>query len=118
MAKNLFHFFHKDGASLSLGSIAALGSARYASETGVEVEVFVFGSAQKMLTATDTDGPVRTFNDNIDQLVESGVRVSACINAAEATGTDETLAGRGIILENAKDVYARCAIDGTNIITF
>ncbi len=118
MAKNLFHFFHKDGASLSLGSTAALRSAEYASETGVEVEVFVFGSAQKMLNESDTEGPVRTFNKNIDELIASGARVAACIKAAEATGTNSALVERGIVLDNAVEVYARCALDGTNVITF
>jgi len=118
MAKILFHFFHKDGASLSLGSIAALGSSRRSAETGVDVEVFVFGSAQRMLAVTDGEGPSRTFNSNIDEMIATGVRVSACIVAAEATGDDGALRDRGIILEDAALVYARCATDGTTVVTF
>jgi hypothetical protein len=118
MAKNLFHLFHNDGASLSLGSTAALRSSRRASETGVEVEVFCFGSAQKALSGSVEEGPVKTFNENIDELVSSGVRVAACINAAKGTDTVDDLTGRGIILESAVDVFARCAVDGTNVITF
>jgi len=118
MAKNLFHLFHNDGASLSLGSTAALRSSQSTKETGVEVEVFRFGAAQKALSGLDEEGPVRTFNTNIDELISSGIRVAACINAAKGTDAVDALTSRGIILENAVDTFARCAIDGTNVITF
>jgi len=118
MAKTLFHLFHGDGASLSLGSIAALRSSRRSAETGVDVEVFIFGSAQKTLGDDAEEGPARTFNANVDEMIASGVRVATCIKAAEATGTDGDLTARGIVLEDAVGTFARCAVDGTSIVTF
>ena len=118
MAKILFHFFHKDGASLSLGSIAALGTSKRSAENGVDVEVFICGSLALVFNGPADEGPARTFNSNIDEMIAAGVRVSACIVAAQATGDDDALRDRGVILEDAALVYARSATDGTTVITF
>jgi len=118
MSKNLFHLFHGDDASLTLGSLAAFRSHEQTKANGVNVEVFCFGPALQALAVTDTEGAVRTYNENIGSLIDSGVRVAACLNAADASGIAEGLRARGIILESAVDVFARCAADGTNVITF
>jgi len=118
MPKNLFHIFHADDASLSLGTLAAVKSQAQATETGVEVQVFCFGPALQALAAEDADGAVRAYNENIDSLVEAGIVVAACLNAATAAGIADGIVARGIVLESAVDVFARCAVDGTNIITF
>jgi len=118
MAKTLFHLFHKDGASLSLGSTAALRSGQRSGETGVDAEVLIFGSAQKVLADPSDEGPPRTFNSNIDEMITSGIPVSACIKAAEATGTDGDLRARGITLVDAVAMFARCAREGMNVVTF
>jgi len=118
MAKTLFHIFHKDGASLSLGSTAALHSGQRSGETGVDVEVLIFGSAQKVLSDPADEGPPRTFNRNVDEMIASGIAVSACIKAAEATGVDGDLTERGITLVDAVAMFARCAREGTSVVTF
>jgi intracellular sulfur oxidation DsrE/DsrF family protein len=118
VAKTLFHLFHKDGASLSLGSTAALRSGQRSGETGVEVEVLIFGSAQKVLSDPAEEGPPRTFNRNVDGMIASGIPVWACVKAAEATGTDGDLVERGIILVDAVAMFARCAREGVSIVTF
>jgi len=118
MPANLFHLFHGDDASLTLGSLSAFKSYAAAQTTGVDVEVFCFGPALQALGADDAEGAVAAYNETIDQLIAADVAVTACLNAANTAGLADRFRRRGIALESAVDVFARCADKGTNVITF
>ena len=118
MATSVIHLFHGDDDSLSAGSHVAERIRQVASEQGLTLEVFCFGPAQSALSST-SDSPVhREYNEQIDELIRRGVKVSACLNAARANGHDETLASRGVTLEFARDAFARYALEGASVLTF
>ncbi len=96
MAANLFHLFHGDDASLTLGSLAALKSHATSAMNGVDVEVFCFGPALQALGGDDGEGAIAAYNETIDQLVAAGVPVTACLNAADMAGLADRFRGRGI----------------------
>ncbi|MGK2316436.1 hypothetical protein [Gordonia rhizosphera] len=84
-----------------------------APERGVTLEVFVFASAQRALT----DERRAEFNAAIDDLIASGVPVSACLNFALKLGATDPLAHRGIQLEAAREAYLRYTLEGATVIT-
>ncbi len=118
MATSVFHLFHGDDDSLSAGSHVAERVRQVAGEHGVSVEVFCFGPAQVALSDT-SDSPVRQeYNQQIDELINAGVKVSACLNAARGAGTESALVARGVTLEFARDAFVRYAVGGATVITF
>lgn len=118
MATSVIHLFHDDGDSLSAGSHVAERIRQVAAERGVELEVFCFGPAQGALSVTDQSKVLTEYNQQIDELVAAGVRVGACVNAARAAGTEETLIARGITLEFVRDAFVRYALVGATVLTF
>ncbi len=117
MSKSVVHIFHGDDDSLSAGSHVAERIRQVAAEQGVTLEVFCFGPAQGALSASDS--LVRTeYNQQIDELVEAGVPVGACLNAARAAGTEAALLARGINLQFARDAFVRYAVEGATVLSF
>lgn len=117
MPRTIIHIFHDDDASLVTGSRVASRINEVASESGLQVEVFVFGPAQAALTAHGTPA-LDNFRRNIDALLEQGVVVGSCINAARDAGTDDELASRGLQLEVARDAFIRFSLEGATVLTF
>jgi len=118
MATSVIHLFHGDDDSLSAGSHVAERIRQVAAENGVTIEVFCFGPAQGALNHSG-DSVVRgEYNQQIDELIEAGVPVGACLNAARAAGVEEALTARGIKLQFARDAFVRYAIDGATVLTF
>jgi len=118
MPKIVMHLFHADDASLNAGSHVAQRIQEVAPAQQIQVEVYCFGPAQDALTDVN-DSPVRRqYNAQVDALVASGVLVSACLSAANASGTTEALASRGIKLEFARDAFVRYALEGATVVTF
>ena len=118
MAKVVIHIFHDDENSLAAGSHVAQRVRQVAAENNTELEVYIFGAAQAALTDTTGDAKRADYNNQIDELTRAGVRVSACLNAARAAGTETTLTDRGITLEYARDAYVRYALEGATVINF
>ena len=118
MAKTVIFLFHGDNDSLNAGSHVAERVRQAAPDAGVDLEVFCFGPAQAAMTEASTD-PVRVeFREQIDALVEAGVRVGVCVNAAIANAQEKALAARGVTLEFARDAFIRFAVDGAAVLSF
>ncbi len=118
MSKVVVHIFHGDDDSLSAGSHVSERIRQVAAEQGVSLEVFCFGPAQGALSASG-DSVVRSeYNQQIDELIDAGVPVGACLNAARAAGTEEALSARGITLQFARDAFVRYALEGATVINF
>ncbi len=118
MAKTAVFIFHDDDASLRTGVAVSERMRQGAPDAGVEVEVFVFGPAQAVLTARD-DGEIReAFREQISELAQRGVMISACINVARANDVEAALLERGVRLDFARDVFLRWGHEGAAVISF
>jgi len=89
-----------------------------ADDHGVELEVFCFGPAQGALTEPSDEKVRVEYRDQIDALAAAGVRVGACLNAANAAGTTDALTARGLTLEFARDAFVRFGLEGATMISF
>jgi hypothetical protein len=118
MAKTVIHLFNDNDAALTAGSHVAERVRQVAAERNVELEVFLFGPAQAALTAP-SEAPARlAFKAQIAELAKAGVRVGACINAANSAGTANELQSRGIALEFARDAFVRFGLEAAAVLTF
>lgn len=118
MAKTVIYLFNDNDAALNAGSHVAERVRQVASEKGVELEVYLFGPAQSALTAP-SDSPVRgAFKKQIAELAKAGVRVGACLNAANGAGTAAEITALGISLEIARHAFVRFGLEGAAVITF
>ncbi|MBN9152404.1 MAG: hypothetical protein J0J05_00245 [Microbacterium sp.] len=115
--KTVAHIFHDDEDSLLIGSRLPRRWAEVAAEHGVEVEVFVFGAAQRRLRQNDREVD-RRFNTHIDELIAAGITVGACLKMARADGTEAALAARGLTLAVARDVFLRYTMEQATVIGF
>lgn len=118
MPTTVIFLFHGDDDSLNAGSHVAERIRQVADGQGVELEVYCFGPAQAALTDSSNNTVRVEYRDQIDALVAAGVRVGACLNAANAAGTSEELTARGITLEFARDAFVRHTLDGATVISF
>jgi hypothetical protein len=118
MPKIVIHLFRDDEYSLATGSHVAERVRQVADNQGVDLEVYCFGPAQGALSDTSEDPTRVEYNRQIDELVAAGVPVGACLNAAQAAGTEEALSARGITLQYARDAFVRYALEGATVITF
>ncbi len=118
MSKSVIYLFHGDDDSLSAGSHVAERVRQVAGEQGVELEVFCFGPAQGALSSSRNSLVHAEYNQQIDELVEAGVPVGACLNATRAAGTEEALTARGITLHFARDAFVRYALEGATVVSF
>ena len=83
-------------------------------ESGVPVEVYVFGPAERALA----DPSREVFNATIDSLIAAGVPVGSCIDVAEGMVQRAAFAARGMRLEYARDAFVRLAREGATVISF
>ena len=114
MAKVAVHIFHDDASALGSGPHVAERIRQVTAESGVAVEVYVFGPAEKALA-----DPARgAFNATIDGLIAAGVPVGICIDIAEGLGQRAAFASRGLRLEYARDAFVRLAREGATVISF
>ena len=118
MAKTAVLIFHDDDASLRVGASVSERMRQAAPDAGVEIEVFVFGPAQAVLSGHE-DGETReAFREAIDELVERGVVVGACVNVAKANDVEAALIARGLRLDFARDVFLRWGHEGAAVVSF
>lgn len=114
MTKIAVHIFHDDTSSLGSGSHVAERMRQITKESGVPVDVYVFGPAEKALADPSRD----LFNATIDSLIAAGVRVGTCIDIADKLGQQAAFASRGLRLEYARDAFVRLAREGATVISF
>ncbi len=118
MAKTAVMIFHDDDASLRVGVSVSERMRQAAPDAGVEIEVFVFGPAQAVLSARD-DGETReAFREAIDELIGHGVVVGACVNVARANDVESALVERGLRLDFARDVFLRWGHEAAAVLSF
>jgi hypothetical protein len=60
----------------------------------------------------------RSFNAQIDSLVQQGVRVTTCIGLAQKFGAETAFRARGITLESAALAFPRFAAEAATVISF
>ena len=118
MKKTVVVIFNDNDAALYAGSNVALRMAEVNKERKVELEVFLFGPGQNAYSGGDQEGPKANFKETIGKLIQAGIPVSACTNAAEANGSAEALRKDGLKLEFARDAFLRYAEEHAAVITF
>ncbi len=118
MKKTVVHIFNDNDAALNSGSHVALRMSQVAKETGVAIEVFLFGPGQAAFSSEDETGAKADFKRTIKELVDAGIRVGTCKNTADATGTTSALQAAGIHIEFARDAFLRYGAEGAAVITF
>ena len=89
-------------------------SARVKDQKGVELEVYVFGPAEKALANAATTG----FRDTLAGLAKNGVPVHVCLDIAESLGKAEEFTKLGFKLEYAREAFVRYALEGATVISF
>jgi hypothetical protein len=98
MPKTVLHLFHADPAS---------------SET-VELEVYVFGPAERMVA----DVGQAELNPQIDALVKAGGRVMTCIGIAQQNGAEDAFRNRNFALKSAAIAFPKFASEQACVINF
>lgn len=114
MKKVVVHIFHDDASSLGTGSHVSERIRQVENERGVELEVYVFGPAERALANAATAG----FRDTLAGLAKSGVPVHVCRDIAESMGKAEEFTKLGFTLEYARDAFARFALEGAAVVSF
>lgn len=112
--KVVIHIFHADESSLGTGSHVSERIRQVKNERGVELEVYVFGPAEKALA----DPANSTYRDTLISLAKNGVPVLVCRDIAEKMGKAEEFANLGFTLEYARDAFVRYALEGATVISF
>lgn len=118
MAKTAVLIFHDDDASLRVGVSVSERMRQAAPDAGVEIEVFVFGPAQAVLSGHDDDETREAFRRGVDELIGHGVIVGACVNVARANDEESALVERGLRLDFARDVFLRWGHEGAAVVSF
>jgi len=112
--KVVIHLFHDDASSLGTGSHVSERIRQVKSERGVDMEVYVFGPAEKAL-ADSANAKVR---ETLVSLTKNGVPVHVCRSIAEEMGKTEEFTRLGFTLEYARDAFVRYALEGATVISF
>ncbi len=110
----VIHLFHDDAASTKTGSHVAQRIQALGADSGITLEVFVFGPAEKAL-ADPANAPYR---ETLAELATAGTPVHLCRNDAEALGKADEFTRLGFTLEYARDAFVRYARGGATVITF
>jgi hypothetical protein len=114
MKKVVIHIFHDDASSLGAGSHVSERIRQVKDERGVDLEVYVFGPAEKALA-----DPARTeYRDTLASLTKNGVPVHVCRNTAESLGKAEEFTQLGFTLDYARDAFVRYALEGATVVSF
>jgi hypothetical protein len=112
--KGVIHAFHNDPDSLSTGSHVAERIRQVKAEHGVELELYLFGPAERAL-----EGDVNVVHKQaIKDLIKADVPAHSCIGFANAMGKAEEFAAMGLGLEYARDAFVRFAFEGATVINF
>jgi hypothetical protein len=118
MPITVIHLFNDNDAALKTGSHVAARIQQVAADKGLKLEVFCFGPAQAALTAPTRSDAHEGYKKQIAELAQSGVKVGACVDAANTSGSAVALEGLGIHLEFARDAFVRFGLEGAAVITF
>jgi hypothetical protein len=114
MKKVVIHIFHADESSLGTGSHVSERIRQVIGERGVELEVYVFGPAEKALS-----DPARAeYRNTLVSLAQNGVPVHVCRSIAEDMGKAEEFTRLGFTLEYARDAFVRYALEDATVISF
>ncbi len=114
MKKVVIHIFHDDASSLGTGSHISERIRQVQGERGVELEVYVFGPAEKALA-----DPARSaYREALITLAKGGVPVHVCRTIAEDMGKADDFSQIGFTLEYARDAFVRYAMEGATVISF
>ena len=114
MKKVVIHVFHDDTSSLGTGSHVSERIRQVKEEQGVELEVYVFGPAEKALA----DPAGSAYRETLVTLAKGGVPVHVCRSIAEDMGKAEEFTQAGFTLEYARDAFVRDALEGAIVISF
>ena len=114
MKKIVIHLFHDDASSLGTGSHVSERIRQVKSERGVDMEVYVFGPAEKAVA----DPGNAKFREALVELAKNGVPVHVCRSIAEDMGRAEEFTRLGFTLEYARDAFMRYAIEGATVVSF
>ncbi len=112
--KVVIHIFHDDASSLGTGSHISERIRQVKGDRGVELEVYVFGPAEKALA-----DPARSaYREALVMLAKGGVPVHVCRSIAEDMGNADEFTRIGFTLEYARDAFVRYALEGATVISF
>lgn len=112
--KVVIHIFHDDPSSLNTGSHVAERVRQVKNENEVDLEVYVFGPAEKVLGGKTNE----RYSEAIQGLVRAGVPVHTCIDIANSIGAAQNFSAMGLELEYARDAFIRYAKEGATVISF
>lgn len=118
MKKTAVVIFNDNDAALNAGSHVSVRMSQVNKEAGVELEVYLFGPGQAAYSSNAETGVKADYIKAIDELINAGIKVSACKNTAEAKGTTAALTAKGIYLEYARDAFLRFGAENAAVITF
>jgi hypothetical protein len=114
MKKVVIHIFHADNSSLGTGSHVSERIRQVKDQHGVDLEVYVFGPAERAL-----DDPAHAeYRETLVSLAKAGVPVHICRDIAESMGKTQQFTELGFTLEYARDAFVRYAIEGAAVISF
>jgi hypothetical protein len=114
MKKIVIHLFHADASSLGTGSHVSERIRQVKGERSVDMEVYVFGPAEKALA----DSSNAKYRETLVGLAKNGVPVHVCRSIAEDMGKAEEFARLGFTLEYARDAFVRYALEGATVVSF
>ncbi|GIW33179.1 DsrE family protein [Meiothermus sp.] len=114
MRKVVIHVFHADESSLGAGSHVAERIRQVMQERAVDLEVYIFGPAERALL----NPALEDYNATLDGLIAAGVPVYTCLNTAKALGAEESFKQRGFRLAYARDKFVEYALEGATVISF
>lgn len=115
MKKVVIHIFHDDKSSLGTGSHVSERIRQVKDQHGVELEVYVFGPAERAL---DDDPAHAEYRQTLMTLAKAGVPIHVCRDIAESMGKAQELTSLGFTLEYARDAFVRYAIEGATVVSF
>ncbi len=114
MKKVVIHIFHDDKSSLGTGSHVSERIRQVKEQHGVELEVYVFGPAERAL-----DDPAHMeYRQTLVSLAKAGVPIHICRDIAESMGKAQEFTTLGFTLEYARDAFVRYAIEGATVVSF
>ena len=112
--KVVIHLFHADDSSLGTGSHVSERIRQVKAERGVDLEVYIFGPAEKALG----DSAHSELRAVLTNLAHEKIPVHVCRSIAEDLGKADEFTRLGFTLEYARDAFVRYATEGATVITF
>jgi len=81
---------------------------------GVDLEVYVFGPAERALE----DPAHADYRRTLVSLAKAGVPIHICRDIAESMGKAQEFPALGFTLEYARDAFVRYAVEGAAVVSF